>query len=294
MDKEFRIAECACLPAPVPTEGGAGRDFELKMRIGILVGIVLLSGLIAFADGQDPKAGSKSGRCFSYTAKKFGVPILKATIRIGHGSIDHGRTLYRVDADVDSLHSLGLLFRMNNRFTSVIEGEACRPVRYVKEIDQEGLLIKGKKYTQTLAFDDSNQKVVVEKKGEDGKLEIPLPPGTYDPLSMFARYYLRDEILPGQDIRLSLFDGMKLRQMIFHSRKEKVQSRLYGEVEAMCIESTTSFSTFGDKEGTIRIWFTTDGEKIPISMELGLPIGDVKFELEAIEEDGEKGENRGN
>jgi hypothetical protein len=263
------------------------------MKIRILVGIVLLSASVAFAGGQDPKVVSKLGRCFSYTAKKFGIPILKATIRISPDSIDRGRTLYRVHADVDSLHSLGLLFRMNNRFTSVIEGEDCCPVQYVKEIDQEGLLIKGKKYSQTLVFDDSNQKVVVEKKGEDGKQEIPLPPGTYDPLSMFARYYLKDEFYPGQDIRLSLFDGIKLRQMIFHSRKEKVQSKLYGEVEAMCIESTTSFSTFGEKEGTIRIWFTTDGEKIPISMELGLPIGDVRFDLEAIEENPGKEENRG-
>ena len=267
------------------------------MKIRILVGIALLSSSIAFAGGQDPKAGSRLGRCFSYTAKKFGVPILKATIRISPDSVDRGRTLYRVHAEVDSLPSLGLLFRMNNHFTSVIEGEACCPVQYVKEIDQEGLLIKRKKYSQTLVFDDSNQKVVVEKKGEDGKQEIPLPPGTYDPLSMFARYYLKDEFTPGQDIRLSLFDGIKLRQMTFHSKREKVQSKLYGEVEAMCIESTTAFSTFGDKEGTIRIWFTTDGEKIPISMELGLPIGDVKFELEAIEENqgkDEKGENRGN
>jgi hypothetical protein len=260
----------------------------LKMKIKVLVGIALLLwGSFAYGDEQkqisEPATGT--GKIFLYTAKKFGVPILKATIRISNGSIDHGRTLYQVHADVDSLPSLGLLFRMNNRFTSIIEGETCCPVRYVKEIDQEGLLIKGKKYTQ---------KVVVEKQGEDGKLEIPLPPGTYDPLSMFARYYLKDEFYPGQDIRLSLFDGMKLRQMIFHSRKEKVQSKLYGEVEAMCIESTTSFSTFGDKEGTIRIWFTTDGGKIPISMELGLPIGDVKFELEAIEENQGKDENRGN
>jgi hypothetical protein len=79
--------------------------------------------------------------------------------------------------------------------------------------------------------------------------------------------------------------------MIFHLKKEKVQSKLYGEVEAICVESTSSFSTFGDQEGTIRIWFTTDGEKIPISMELDLPVGDVRFELEAIEENQEKNKN---
>jgi hypothetical protein len=76
---------------------------------------------------------------------------------------------------------------------------------------------------------------------------------------------------------------VKLRQLIFHSRKEKVKSKIYGEVEAMRLESSTSFSTFGDKEGTIRIWYLTDGQKTPISMELDLPVGKVKFELESVE-----------
>jgi hypothetical protein len=126
---------------------------------------------------------------------------------------------------------------------------------------------------------------VVEKKGEDGRQEISLPPETYDPLSMFARYYLKDEFHPGQDIRISLYDGMKLRQMVFHSKKEKVNSKMYGEVEAVCLESTTSFSTFGDKEGIIRIWYMNNREKIPILMELDLPVGNVRFELDEVKED---------
>jgi hypothetical protein len=258
------------------------------MKIRVLVGIVLLLwGSFAYGDGQkqvsEPATGT--GKIFLYTAKKLGVPILKATIKIDNGSIEYGRPFYQVHVNVDSLHYLGLLFRMNNRFTSTIEGETCSPVRYVKEIDQEGLLIKKKNYTQTLTFDSSNKKVVVEKKGEDGRQEISIPPETYDPLSMFARYYLRDEFHPGQDIRISLYDGMKLRQMVFHSKKEKVRSKMYGEVEAVCLESTTPFSTFGDKEGIIRIWYLNNREKIPILMELDLPVGNIKFELEEVRED---------
>ncbi len=256
----------------------------MKKRFLFFIGVIFLLGSVAHGGGQDQNGGPRVGRCFLYTARKLGIPILKATIRVDNGSIEEGRTFYHVHAEVDSLHTLGLLFRMNNHFTSVIEGETFSPVRYVKEIDQTGLLIGKKHYIQTLAFDHSNKKVVVEKKGEDGRQEILLPLGTYDPLSMFARYYLRDEFHPGQDIRMPLFDGMKLHQMVFHLKKERVKSKLYGEVEAMCVESTTSFSTFGDKEGTIRIWFTTDGKKIPISMELGLPIGRVTFELEGSEE----------
>ncbi len=81
---------------------------------------------------------------------------------------------------------------------------------------------------------------------------------------------------------MSIHDGVKLRQMVFHSKKERVTSKIFGEVEAVCLESTTSFSSFGEKEGIIRIWYTADGKKTPILMELELPVGSVKFELEEV------------
>ncbi len=256
----------------------------MRINIFLLLVIILLLGSLAYGNDQErvSERSTGSGKVFLYTGKKFGVPILKATIKIENGTTEQGKPLYQIEAYVDSRHYLGLLFRMNNRFTSIVEGETCSPVRYVKEIDQEGLLIEKKNYIQTLTFDNSNKKVVVEKKGEEGRQEISLPPETYDPLSMFARYYLRDEFHSGQDIRISLYDGIKLRQMVFHSKKKKVRSKMYGEVEAVCLESTTPFSTFGDKEGTIRIWYTTDGKKIPILMELDLPVGNIKFELEEV------------
>jgi hypothetical protein len=132
-------------------------------------------------------------------------------------------------------------------------------------------------------FDTLNKKVISESKNHGEKKEIPIPPGTFDPLSMFARCYLKEEIHPGRDIRMSIYDGIKLRQMVFHPKKEKVQSKMFGEVEAVCLESTTSFSTFGEKEGVIRLWYLTNGEKVPISMELELPVGTIKFELESIQ-----------
>jgi hypothetical protein len=256
----------------------------MRIKTFLIIMIFLGWGSFAYSDGQKPifEPPTGPGKVFLYTAKKFGVPILKASIRIGNGMLEQGKPSYQVQACVDSLHHFGFLFRMNNRFTSTLEAETCFPVRYVKEIDQEGLLVERKNYFQTLTFDSSLQKVVVEKMGEREKQEISLPSGTCDPLSLFARYYLKEELLPGQEIRMSIYDGVKLRQMVFHSRKERVKSKRYGEVDTVCLESTTAFSTFGEKEGIIRIWYTADGEKIPVSMELELPVGNVKFELESI------------
>jgi hypothetical protein len=124
----------------------------------------------------------------------------------------------------------------------------------------------------------------VEKQEGKERSEILLSSEIYDPLSMFVKYYLKGELHPGEEIQMSIFDGVKIRQMIFCSKKGKAALTTYGEVEALCLESITSFSSFDDREGVIRIWYTTDGKKIPILIELDLPIGNVKFELDEVRE----------
>ena len=51
----------------------------------------------------EPKPGP--GKVFFYTAKKFGVPILKASIKIENGSSGEGKLLYQIHASVESLPS---------------------------------------------------------------------------------------------------------------------------------------------------------------------------------------------
>jgi hypothetical protein len=137
---------------------------------------------------------------------------------------------------------------------------------------------------QTITFDSILHKAIVEKKAAGEKREVFFPSQTYDPLAMFARYHLREGLPPDQEVRMSIFDGVKFRQMVFHSRKSRVKSKILGEVDTVCLESTTAFSSFGEKEGNIRIWYTANGDKIPISLELDLPVGVVKFDLDEIRE----------
>lgn len=258
----------------------------MRNQILCCIAIILFGGSIAYSDvrKQVPEPATSSGKVFLFTAKKFGVPILKTSIEITNGLSENGRPLYQIQARVDSLPSVGFFFRMNNRFTSTTELETCAPVRYVKEINQRGFLIEDKNYVKTFTFDFSNKKVVVEKAEKKGGQEIPITTDTYDPLSMFARCYLKEELHIGRDLHMSIYDGVKLRQMVFHSKKESVRSMMFGEVDAICIESTTSFTTFGDKEGIIRIWYAANGKKTPLAMELDLPIGSLRFELEDIRE----------
>src|SRR4030043_1620334 len=259
-----------------------------KFKIMLLLFIGTLAGLgpSAHSNGQKQivKASPGVRRGFLYEAKKFGVPILRASIKIENGSSEQGKPIYLVHASVDSLNYFGFLLKINNRFFATMEAETCSPVRYVKEINQKGLLVGRKNYLQTITFDFSNKKVVAEKGEKKERQEFNLSSDTYDPLSMFAKCYLKEEIHPGQDIRMSIFDGVKIRQMVFYSKKGKVKSKVYGEEEGGCLECGTSFLTFEDKGGNIRSWYTANGEKIPVSIELDLPIGNIMFELEEIRE----------
>jgi hypothetical protein len=257
----------------------------LKLLGLLLVITVFLLGGVADGAGLTKPAERSpgAGKTFLFIAKQFGIPAVKASIRLREKPSDQGKRSYQIEARVESLN-FGFFFRMNNHFTSTMDAETCRPIQYVREIDQGGLFIKDKKYVEAASFDSILRKVVLERKGAPERKEIPLPADTYDPLSMFARWYLKEELHPGRDVSMSVFDGVKVRQLVFHVERDHVASTLLGEVGAVRLESTTPFSSFGEKEGTIRIWYTADERKIPVVMELDLPAGSMRFDLTAIEE----------
>ncbi len=89
--------------------------------------------------------------------------------------------------------------------------------------------MKSKHYTQTLTFNMPQQKVIVEHSDVKEKQVVNLPPDTYDPLAMFARYYLKEGPLPEEDFKISIYDGIKFRTMVFHHKREQVESKAAGK-----------------------------------------------------------------
>src|SRR4030043_880190 len=201
------------------------------MKPLFIIILILIFGSPAYGgeQGRVLNPGNGSEKAFHYTAKKLGIPILKATIRIGNGYSEQGKNLHKIEAQVISFKVPGFMFRMNNRFTSFMKMDSFSPLRYVKEIDQEGLFIERKNYLQTITFDSILHKAIVEKKAAGEKREVFFPSQTYDPLAMFARYHLTSGLPPDQEVRMSIFDGVKFRQMVFYSRQSRVKSKILGE-----------------------------------------------------------------
>lgn len=246
------------------------------------VGIFALSCFLfvaAFSSASARPGLTENGIRFHYQAYKLGATILNASL-----SIERDGFFRVVKVVIDSKGVVRPVFRMHNRFTSYIKEANLEPYRYIKEVDQKGIFSKKKRYTDIITFDNANGKAMVERVDPPSVQEVSVPPQTYDPLSIFLKFYLESGVVSGQKIAMRIYDGIKLKEITFHAAKGEIDTSLYGTVKAISLKSKVAFSTLGEKEGTIKIWYTDDERRFPVSMELKLPsVGNVEFELEKVE-----------
>ncbi len=261
-------------------------DHVAKSCIYIAMGFALifigcLTRLAQTGTTRHPQGARSSleKRCFSYSAKKYGLRILEAVITLEEAESKAGEKVYVVQAQVDTTGVTSWFFRMHNRFYSWVDAGHFGSLRYVKEINQDGIFSGEKRYKSMLTFHGEENRIVV-----DGEKELAVPPGTQDPLSFFVRYYLGEEIKPDEEIRMTIYDGIKLRKVCFAAKGEYIETDWCGPVDVICLKSKVPFSSLGGREGIIRIWFTRDRRKVPVRIGLDLPIGTVQFELESFEE----------
>jgi hypothetical protein len=241
---------------------------------------ILLCALPPPAIGHPSIPGEvENGISFHYRVRKLGTTIITASL-----SIERDGPMNVVKAAVDTTGMIRPFFRMHNRFCSYVTEDGLEPLRYVKEIDQRGVFSRNKRYTDILTFDPAGCKVMVEREDPPDAQEIAVPPHTYDPLSIFLKCFLESEIEDGQTIGMRIYDGIKLREVTFDATSGELSTPLYGEVKAVCLESEVPFSSLGDKEGAIKIWYTDDERRFPVNITLELPsLGSVEFELERVE-----------
>jgi len=247
-------------------------------RVSILVISCLLLVLHCSSTMARPAMTWKGVR-FHYRAQKLRATIIKASL-----SIEREGPFHVVKATIDSKGIARSVFRMHNRLTSYIREAGLEPWRYIKEVDQKGIFSKKKYYTDILTFDPARCKVLVERVAPPAVQEISVPPQTYDPLSIFLKFFLESEVVNGQKIVMKIYDGIKLKEVTFYTAKAEIDTPLYGTVMAISLESKVAFSSLGDREGTIKIWYTDDERRFPIAMHLKLPsVGNVEFELVKVE-----------
>jgi len=219
------------------------------------------------------------GLRFHYRVHKLGTTVITASL-----SIEQGNPFYLVKAAVDTNGVTGLFFRMHNRFSSYVKEEGLTPSRYIKEVNQWGIVSKKKRYTDIFTFDPAQGKVLIQRADLLDVQEVTIPPQTYDPLAIFLKCFCDTGTTNGNKLEMKIYDGIKVQEVTFVATPAEIKTHLYGTVKTVCLESKVAFNSFGDKEGVIKIWYTDDAQRLPVQISLELPsLGDVNFELDKVE-----------
>jgi hypothetical protein len=260
-----------------PVQSKTSRARRIPRMLIVALGVLLLFANLPSAIAQPPLPGK--GVRFHYRVHKLGATVITASL-----SIEEGNPHYLVKANVDTTGVTSLFFRMHNRFSSYIKEEGLVPFRYIKEINQRGIVSRKKRYTDIFTFDPDQGKVLMQRADLPDVQEIPIPPQTYDPLSIFLKCFCDTEPLNGRKLEMKIYDGIKVRDVTFVATSAEVKTHLYGTIKTVCLESKVAFNSLGDKEGIIKIWYTDDVQRIPVQILLELPtLGDVNFELDKVE-----------
>ena len=162
--------------------------------------------------------------------------------------------------------------RIYDIYESYIDIKTGYPIKASRNIRENNYTL----YNEVLFFRDQNYVVSVNS----GKKNVP--PNTLDLLSAFyfARRHLFDQKLQkNQTIALTTYFEDKIFPVkIKYLKTEKIRTK-YGKIKCMKFVPVLEQGNPFKKEDDLQVWFSDDGNYIPIKLKMSLPVGSVHAEL---------------
>lgn len=179
---------------------------------------------------------------------------------------------YFVSAETKSNAFFSTLYKVRDRLESYIDVNGIYPLKYVKKTYEGGY-----QRNFTVLFDHKKQKAAIAD-ADSGNSEIDIPRYLQDIISAF--YFIRTQpMMEGTDIRLSVFDNGRYKDVTVKVVKKERISVTAGEFD--CILVQTPIGPFNNKSD-LNIWLTADARRIPVLMKSKIIIGSVRAELESF------------
>jgi hypothetical protein len=183
-----------------------------------------------------------------------------------------GRPCYRVEFTVNSLPSFSWIYRVEDRYLTLIDTETIAPWRFEQYI-REG------SYKRDFVADfDQVNNVAYTTEGE-----FPIPEYVHDIMSAF--YYARTFDFSGfqRGDYITLYNFYKDKS---HELRVKFLGRQELEVKAgtfrtVVLEPLVKEGGLFKSEGRIVIWLTDDERKIPVRVNTKVIIGSIDTELDS-------------
>lgn len=164
------------------------------------------------------------------------------------------------------------MFTVWDRYESYIDIVTGLPIMAIRDIREENY----RKYNE--AVFNRNDNIVMSLASGQRKV----PPGTQDILSAFyyaRRYIFNKELVKGEVINLTTFFDDEIFIIKIKFTKKEIYKTEFGKFECLRFAPVIEPGGPFEKENDMQVWFTNDGNFIPVRIKLSLPVGSVKCDL---------------
>lgn len=214
---------------------------------------------IAFASGEHLKFEVYYG----FVAAGEAIMQVKDTVY-------NSRNCFRIDFQVNSKPFFDWIYKVRDRYTTIIDAEGLFPWRFEQYI-REG----GYKRDFVAEFDQ------IKHLAKTTEGEFPIPPYVHDIMSAFyfARVVDFSTYTPGQKLHLQNFYKDSTYELdVKYKGKQTVEVKA-GKFRCIVLEPLVQEGGLFKSEGRVYIWLTDDERKMPVKVSTKIIIGSIESEL---------------
>lgn len=212
------------------------------------------------------------GERLTYEISWLNILAGTAVMEVADGGRQSELKQARLVTTAQSRPAITKFFPVNNRIESEFDLEALLPQHMVFH-RHEGRKKEDIEYT----FHHKEGTVTAIRGGATETL--PIQPNTQDLISCL--YYVRSvmQMKPGNSMTLNVHHDKKNRSVEVRVEDIEPVEGIWGKVDAARVLVVMPFQGLFLNQGNIRVWFTTDGRKIPVRMKAKVIIGSIVADL---------------
>lgn len=179
---------------------------------------------------------------------------------------------YHVKAIAYTSGMVSKFARVSDRYESFIDLYTGLPLQSIRDINENNY----RRYNEVIF--DHNKNIAISLKSGEHKI----PPNTLDILSAFyfaRRYIFTHSLKKNEVINLTtFFDDELITIKIKYKETERVKSKM-GKINCLKFVPVIDDISPFKKESDLEVWFTDDGNFIPLKIRMSMGVSTVKCDL---------------
>ncbi|MBI5214854.1 MAG: DUF3108 domain-containing protein [Ignavibacteriae bacterium] len=216
-----------------------------------------------------PNKAFAAGEILKFDVNYGFVTAGEAVIKISD-VMHNGRKCFKVDFEVDSKPFFDWIYKVRDRYSTIIDAEGLFPWRFEQHIREGG-------YTRDFIADFDQ----VHHFAHTTEGSHPIPPYVHDMLSafFFARVVDFSNYKPGEKLRLQNFYKDSTYELdVKYKGKQEIEVEA-GTFNCIVVEPLAREGGLFKSEGKVNVWLTDDERRIPVQVSTKVIIGSIDAEL---------------